>query len=87
MITRPVQPSFLPFKSVAVGLIFSVIFGPVGLLYASFWGGFVMILLGIIVISSKFLFPIILLWLISCIWSVAAIESYNKKILNLVTAH
>lgn len=75
---------FLPYKSVAVALIFSVILGPIGLLYASLWGGFVMIMIGIVVVSSKFIFPIILVWIISCIWSVAAVESYNKKVYQVM---
>lgn len=82
MITHPTQGAILPYKSVAIGLLFSVILGPVGLLYASFWGGFIMIIIGIVVISNKFFFPIVLLWLICCIWSVGAVESHNKKILQ-----
>jgi hypothetical protein len=67
-------------KSVAVALLFSVILGPVGLLYASFWGGVAMIVLGVVVVSSKLLFPIILLWIICCVWSVRAVELYNRKL-------
>jgi len=73
----------LPFKSVGVALLFSAILGPVGLLYASFWGGFSMILVGIVVISSKFFFPILLLWLICCIWAVGAVEAYNRNLLQV----
>ncbi len=69
-----------PYKSVATALLFSVVLGPVGLLYASFWGGLVMIMLGIVVVSNKFLFPILLLWLVCAIWSVGAVESYNRKL-------
>lgn len=69
-----------PYKSVAIALLFSVVLGPVGLLYASFWGGVVMILLGIVVVSNKFLFPILVLWLICAVWSVGAVESYNRKL-------
>lgn len=79
------QTSFtphLPYKSVAGALLFSILLGPVGLLYASFWGGFMMITVGIVVISNKFIFPIILLWIVCCIWSVGAVESYNRKIVN-----
>src|SRR5580704_7251150 len=72
----------LPFKSVAGALIFSVILGPVGLLYASFWGGLLMIVVGIVVISSKFIFTILMFWIICCIWSVGAVEKYNRKILR-----
>lgn len=70
----------LPYKSVAAALLFSVVLGPVGLLYASFWGGFTMIVVGIVVISNKFIFPIILLWISCCVWGVGAVESYNRKI-------
>ena len=76
------HPALLPFKSVAIALLFSAILGPVGLLYASFWGGFFMILIGLIVISSKLFFPILLLWISCSIWSVGAVESYNKKLLK-----
>ena len=74
--------SAVPYKSVAVALIFSVILGPIGLLYASFWGGFILIVDGIVVVSSKLIFPIILLWIICCLVSVRAVESHNKKILR-----
>lgn len=76
----------MPYKSVAIALLFSVLLGPVGVLYASFWGGIVMIAIGIVVVSSKFLFPIVLTWIISCIWSVGAVEAHNKKIFKITQA-
>jgi hypothetical protein len=84
MINRgaPISSSMLPYKSVAAALVFCVVLGPVGLLYASFWGGFFMILIGIVVVSSKFLFPILLLWIFCCIWGVRAVELHNKKLLR-----
>lgn len=69
-----------PYKSVAAALLFSVILGPVGLLYASFWGGVIMIMIGIVVVSNKFFFPIVLVWIASCVWGVGAVEAYNKKL-------
>jgi len=78
------QHIHLPFKSVAGALLFSAILGPVGLLYASMVGGLVMILLGFIVLSAKLLVPILLVWVGSCVWSVAATNRYNKKILKAV---
>lgn len=72
----------LPFKSVATALLFTVILGPLGLLYASLRGGIVMLLLGLVVVSSKLIFPIILLWVICCVWAVKSVENYNKKILD-----
>lgn len=73
-------PPLLPYKSTAVALLFCIILGPIGLLYASFWGGFIMTLVGFVVLSSKLLVPIIMLWAICCIWGARAIDSYNKKI-------
>ncbi|EKD72354.1 MAG: hypothetical protein ACD_45C00697G0003 [uncultured bacterium] len=79
--------SSLPFKSVASGLLFAVILGPVGLLYASFWGGVTMIVVGFIVCSSRLFVPILLAWIISCIWSVHAVNRYNNKILEAIRVH
>lgn len=70
----------LPFKSVATALVFTVLLGPLGLLYASLRGGIAMLLLGLVVISSKLLFPILLLWVVCCVWAVKAVEKYNQKI-------
>jgi hypothetical protein len=67
-------------KSVAIALLFTVILGPVGLLYASFWGGVIMIPVAIVVLSNHFVFPILLVWLVCCIWSVGAVEAYNQKV-------
>lgn len=72
------------YKSVAAALIFSAVLGPVGLLYASFWGGFVMILIGFVVVCSKLLVPIILLWVICCIWGVGAVEAHNRKMMRVL---
>ncbi len=72
-----------PFKSVAVALLFSVLLGPVGLLYASFWGGFTLIFIALVTVYNKFIFVSVLLWIISCIWSVGAVESSNRKIARI----
>jgi len=71
----------LPFKSVAIALLFSVILGPVGLLYASYWGGIIMVVLGFIVICSHLWVPIVLLWIICCIWAVGATNRFNRKLM------
>lgn len=76
------QSLYPSFKNTATALIFSVLLGPVGLLYSSFWGGFMMIFVFILVFSTQQPFPIVLTWLICCIWSVGAVETYNKKLLK-----
>ncbi len=71
-----------PFKSVAVALLFTAFLGPVGLLYASFWGGFMMIFVTMVVVSSKLPLPIFVAWVICCIWGVGAVEKYNQKLMQ-----
>jgi hypothetical protein len=74
--------SKLPLKSIAGALLFSVILGPIGLLYASTLGGIVMIVIGFIAVCCKFPVPVILVWLISCIWSVIAVNRYNRRVIQ-----
>lgn len=75
---------FMPYKSVAVALLFSAFLGPIGVLYASTLGGVILIVVGFIVACMKLPVPIILVWLISCIWGVAATNTYNKKVTTLL---
>lgn len=78
------QQQKIPFKSVAVALLFGVFLGPIGLLYATVVGGIVMIALGFIVISSKLFVPIALVWVMSCVWGVSATNRYNQKLLQVL---
>lgn len=72
----------LPYKSVAAALLFSVVLGPVGLLYATFWGGMLMTLGSLFVICNKFYFVALLIWITCCIWSVGSVNLYNQKIMK-----
>ncbi len=76
---EPQKLSVLPLKNLAAALLFSVFLGPVGLLYASTVGGVIMIILGAIMIKSMLPVPIILVWVVSCVWSVVAVNRYNKR--------
>jgi hypothetical protein len=73
-----------PFKNVATALLFGAILGPIGLLYGSFWGGFSLIFIDLLAITNKFMFVIVLIQIISCIWSVGAVEAYNKNLLESI---
>lgn len=86
MISQTLSPSFKPpFKSVAVSLLFTAILGPVGLLYSTFWGGFFMIFVSMVVFNSKLIFPGVLAWVICSIWGVGAVEKYNQSLIQLMT--
>lgn len=72
----------LPFKNVAAALLFCVFLGPVGLLYSSVIGGAALIAIAFIAVIDKFYVVLGLVWLISCVWGVAATNKYNKKIIQ-----
>ena len=72
----------LPFKSVAGSLLFSVFLGPIGLLYASTFGGILMSIIGFAIVCTKLIVPIFIVWVITCMWSVIATNRYNKKIIR-----
>lgn len=74
--------SILPYKSSACALLLSAVLGPIGLLYASFWGGVIMIPLGLLVISSRLPFPILFLWIICCVLSVRMVNNYNAALMQ-----
>ena len=72
----------LPHKNLAGALLFCVFLGPIGLLYASSFGGISMIIIGFIVACSRLFIPIVIVWLTCCIWGVLAVNRYNKKLLR-----
>lgn len=78
-----IKTSDLPFKSMAIALIFAIVFGPFGLLYSSIAGGVIMIIsmpvLGVVGQGAGLV--LLLCWPISIIWAAAATSSHNKKLL------
>ncbi|SFJ93867.1 hypothetical protein [Thermoflavimicrobium dichotomicum] len=78
-------------KSVGLALILAILFGGLGLLYASVLGGIIMLCVEFVVfvlglLTLGFLMPLlILVHIISCIWAVVAVQRYNKKISNQYT--
>ncbi|MCA0044655.1 hypothetical protein [Celeribacter litoreus] len=62
-------------KSAIAALILSVLFGPLGLLYASVKGGIVMILVSLVVVPFSFGIGAPLVWLVSIIWALVAATS------------
>jgi hypothetical protein len=84
---QPKSNRVLPLKSVAGALLFSVLLGPVGLLYTSMIGGALLTFLTFNVWTHAFnLNTVIALWLISCVWSVVSANFYNKKLLRQKSA-
>lgn len=85
-------------KSLGLAILLTLVFGPIGLFYASVVGGLVMCFTPIIVVviglisadSSTFLsgfflfivFYALFWWLICIIWAAIAVSSYNSKIMK-----
>jgi hypothetical protein len=87
MIDNPqlrIKPT-LPFKSVATALLFSVLLGPVGLLYSSVIGGSILMVLFLIAFTGKYANAMIIFWFTSSIISVATVNRYNNKIIKKLT--
>lgn len=76
------KTALLPPKNLAVSLLFSIFLGPLGLFYASLWGGIGMFLLSIVVFGSRLPGPMLFLWVACTIWSVVATQRYNNKIVE-----
>ncbi|MCD8499955.1 MAG: hypothetical protein LRY67_00195 [Gammaproteobacteria bacterium] len=79
--------SFVPYKSVAAALILTIIFGPLGLFYASFIGGILMTFLSIAAIgtmtSMHSPLPMATMYLVSMIWAMASVRWYNYRLLKI----
>jgi len=61
-----------PEKSVVAAFFLTLLFGPLGLLYASVAGGIIMIILALIIGAVTFGFGILITWPVAIIWGVIA---------------
>ena len=71
-------------KSLAVALILTFLFGPLGLLYATVPGALILLVLTIIVGFFTLGIGFIVGWLASMIWAVLAVNSHNAKITKAI---
>ena len=72
-------------KSVAISLLLTFFFGPLGMLYSTIWGAVIMIIMSIIVTPLTLGMGLYLVWPICMIWGALAAASYNKKLLAKVS--
>ena len=70
-------------KSVGIALLLTFIFGPIGMFYATIWGGFIMLLINLVVGIPTLGLGLIFTWPIQLIWVTLAVRSYNKKLMKL----
>ena len=69
-------------KSVALTLVFTFFFGPLGMLYSTIWGALVMIVLSVPAFFLTFGHGAFLIWPISMIWGAWAAHRYNQRLLR-----
>jgi len=67
-------------KSMLASILLSLIFGPIGLFYASVTGGIVMLLISIVVAIFTLGFGLLITFPICIIWAVVATNTYNQNI-------
>ena len=70
-------------KSVGIGLLLTFIFGPIGMLYGTIWGGFIMMVANLVIGIPTFGLGLLFTWPIQLIWVALSIRSYNKKLMKL----
>lgn len=69
-----------PEKSVMAAFLLTLLFGPLGLLYASIAGGIIMIILAIILVPFTLGIGALIVWPISMIWAViTAVASKSAR--------
>lgn len=69
-------------KSVALSLVLTFFFGPLGMLYSTIWGALVMIALSVPVFILTLGHGAFVIWPISMIWGAWAAHSYNGRLLR-----
>jgi hypothetical protein len=67
-----------PTKSVGLSLVLTLLFGPLGLLYASVEAALIMILFTIAVSIFTLGAGVLVVWPVSMIWGAYAAMSYNR---------
>jgi hypothetical protein len=79
----PLQPVIVArTKSVALSLVLTFIFGPLGMLYSTVWGAIIMILFSCVAFFLTFGHGLIFTWPLSMIWGAWAAHRYNERLLR-----
>jgi hypothetical protein len=69
-------------KSVALSLVLTFFFGPLGMLYSTIWGALAMIVLSVPAFFLTFGHGAFLIWPISMIWGAWAAHRSNQRLLR-----
>ncbi len=69
-------------KSQGIGLILTLLFGPLGLFYGSIIGGIIMSIISIPVAIFTMGIGLLAVIPICCVWSLIAVGAHNKSLLS-----
>lgn len=69
-------------KSLGLAIVLTIVFGPLGMLYATVTGGIVMLLVNLVVGIVTLGFGLLVTWPIGVIWAAIATNSHNKQLLQ-----
>lgn len=80
----PEQPQVIvtSTKSVGVAVLLAVLFGPLGMLYATVPGALIMVAVAIVVGALTFGLGLFLVWPACMIWGGVAAKAHNEKLLS-----
>jgi hypothetical protein len=73
----------LPTKSLVLAILLALFLGPIGLFYASVIGALIMLVITAIIGFITFGFGLFIPYIICIIWAIIAVNSYNKRIIEL----
>ena len=79
--TRPQTVIAVPTKSMGIAIILTILFGPLGMLYATIPGAIVMFILKLLAFVLTAGLGLILLWPIAVVWSAMAVKSHNDRLI------
>ena len=81
---RPVMV-VTPTKSVGAAVLLAILFGPLGMLYATVLGGIIMLIVSAAVALPTLGFGLLVTQPICVIWAAIATNGYNKRVLRKLT--
>ena len=75
-----------PLRSPIAALLLAVFLGPIGLIYSSIIGAIILIFLFLVSYGAHTMYPLALIWLLGCFWSVIAANRYNRRMMKKMKA-
>lgn len=67
-------------KSMGISIFLTIVFGPIGLFFASIVGGVAMCILSVIVGIATLGVGLPITWLMSILWGILSVSSYNQQL-------